>query len=44
MTSRVKFQSLPEINHVLSFKADSESIDPIIASINPIITYICGFD
>ena len=44
MTSRVKYQSLPDINHGLSFKANSESIDPIITSINPIITYICGFD
>ena len=37
MTSRAKYQSLPEINHVLSFKDNSEPIDPII-------TYICGFD
>ena len=44
MTSRVKYQNLPEINNVLSFKANSESIDPIITSINPIITYICGFN
>ena len=44
MTSRGKYQSLPDINHVLSFKANSESINPIITSINPIITYICGFD
>jgi len=37
MTSREKYQSLPEINKVLSFEANSEPIDPKI-------TYICGFD
>ena len=37
MTSRANYQSLPEINKVLSFKAGQKTIDPII-------TYICGFD
>ena len=37
MTSRVKYQSLYEINKVLSFKANSKTIYPKI-------NYICGLD